>query len=169
MKFIRNYKDWIDPSWIAYLKTERGFGRPIEGKTSNSEQARLEHAKCKAAGYNMDMIQFYQFSDKNFPFEITTPPFINCAFDWWIIKMLPGNFVPIHVDPHTLYEPNAIRYWMPLQDWEPGHIFMYDKFVPADYKAGDVWQWDDAKELHGAVNIGHTLRLAFQFSTHPSK
>lgn len=168
MKFIGNYSSWINPAWIIFLKQTRGLGRPIEGKTSNSDQARLEREKAIMAGYDQNTIQFYQFSDKNFPFAIN-PPFIKDKFDWWIIKMLPGNFVPMHIDPHTIYQPDAVRYWMPLQDWEPGHVFMYNNTVVADYKAGDVYQWDDAKELHGACNIGHTLRLAFQFSTTPSK
>jgi hypothetical protein len=80
--------------------------------------------------------------------------------------MLPGNFMPMHVDPHTLYEKNSCRYWMPLQDWKPGHVFMYENEVITDYKAGDVWMYRESGALHGAANIGYTPRLVLQVSTY---
>lgn len=164
MKFIGNYNHWIKSEWLDFLHTERGIGRPNEGKKPNTEYAIYEQERSKKSGYDLDKTHFYQFNVENFPFEVN-PPFIDVQFNWWIIKMLPGNFVPMHVDPHTIYEKNPIRYWMPLQDWESGHIFMYENFVITDYKAGDVYEWNEAIAVHGSCNIGHSTRLAFQFCT----
>jgi hypothetical protein len=80
--------------------------------------------------------------------------------------MMPGNFMPMHKDPHTMYEKNSRRFWMPLQDWAQGHIFVYEDEVITNYKAGDVYMYQDAQALHGAANIGLTPRLVLQFSTH---
>jgi hypothetical protein len=46
--------------------------------------------------------------------------------------MLPGNCMPIHTDPHTSYESNSQRYWVPLQDYQNGHWFVYNDVVITD-------------------------------------
>ena len=56
-------------------------------------------------------------------------------------------------------------YWMPLQDYENGHIFMYEDQVITNYKKGDVWMYSDSTALHGASNIGFTPRIVLQIST----
>jgi hypothetical protein len=65
-----------------------------------------------------------------------------------------------------MIEQNSQRYWMPLQDWESGHIFMYENQVVTGYKMGDVWCYTDSTALHGAANIGYTPRIILQVSTH---
>lgn len=164
MEFLGNYKDWIDPLWLDELLTSQGTARPKAGKRPDSPEEELEYAKARDAGYKDNETYFYMFTKDNTSFDIS-PPFVNEQFHWWITKMLPGNFMPMHTDPHTRYEKNSKRYWMPLQDWQPGHIFMYENSVITDYKKGDVWCYDNSIALHGAANIGHTPRLVLQVST----
>lgn len=165
MKYIDNFKDWINPDWVQELLSNRGTGRPAEGQRPDSPEMVEEYRKARQAGYKDDDIYFYMFDNKNVSFEIV-PPFVNGNYHWWITKMLPGNFMPIHKDPHTMYQPNSKRYWMPLTDWEPGHIFLYENKVITDYKAGDVWMYEEASAVHGAANIGYTPRLVLQVSTY---
>ena len=165
MKFIGNYKEWIQDQWIDEILSSRGTGRPGEGKTPDSKEEEIEYQKARDAGYNDKSIYFWMFDKNNVTFEIN-PPFILSKYHWWITKMLPGNFMPMHIDPHTLYEKNSQRYWIPFQDWEPGHIFLYKDKVITDYKAGDVYIYDEAEALHGAANIGYTPRIVLQLSTH---
>ena len=164
MKYLGNYRDWINPDWLITLTAESGMGRPRDGKRPDSPEEELEYERARSAGYKDDAVYFWMFDENNFPADIK-PPFIDGQFHWWITKMLPGNFMPMHVDPHTLYQRNSKRYWMPFQDWEPGHIFMYKDSVITNYKAGDVWVYEDATALHGAANIGHTPRIVLQIST----
>lgn len=166
MEFVGNFKNWIDPNWIEFLKTNTGIARPTEGQQPDSPEMEAEYARARAAGYKDDATYFWMFDKTNFPFEIPKLPFIEDKFHWWITKMLPGNFMPMHVDPHTLYEPNSKRYWLPLQDWEPGHIFMYEDQVITNYVAGDVWTYGNSAALHGAANIGFTPRIVLQISTY---
>jgi len=166
MKFVGNFKNWIDPKWIEFLKSNRGTARPKEGQQPDSPEMEAEYARAKAAGYKDDAIYFWMFDSTNFPFEISKPPFVKDNFHWWFTKMLPGNFMPMHVDPHTLYQKNSNRYWIALQDWEPGHIFMYEDRVITNYVAGDVWTYEDSTALHGAANIGFTPRIVLQISTY---
>jgi hypothetical protein len=77
--------------------------------------------------------------------------------------MYPGQFTPMHRDPHTI-DINCKRYWIPLQDYELGHIFIYKDQIITNYKKGDVYTYDDANEIHGAVNLGFTPRVILQIT-----
>jgi hypothetical protein len=74
--------------------------------------------------------------------------------------------MPMHVDPHTNYQENSNRFWIPLQDWESGHIFMYEDQAITSYSEGDVWTYDNPNALHGAANIGFTPRVVLQISSY---
>jgi hypothetical protein len=141
-----------------------GTARPGGGPNPDSEEFR----KAKEHGYDLTQTYWYIYEPATLPFNITLPFDDRTDFLWWGIKMKPGNFMPVHRDPHTM-DPvyhHCKRYWMALQDWEPGHIFMYDREVLVDYKKGDVFAYPDAQEIHCACNIGNTTRLTFHFTTY---
>lgn len=164
MEYIGNYKEYIKQKWIDEIHYNRGIGRPAEGKKPDSKQEATEYKKAIDAGYKPTDIYFYMFTKNITSFDVDLP-FINKKYHWWITKMLPGNFMPMHVDPHTLYENNSERYWMPLQDHEPGHVFLYENEFISDYKKGDLYRYYDSNALHGAANIGHNPRIILQIST----
>jgi hypothetical protein len=165
MQYIGNYKNWITDEMVNFFSSERGMGRPAEGKKPSSTEEELEYQRAIDAGYSPDQIYFYMFDKTNTPFDII-PPFIDNNYHWWVTKMLPGNFMPMHMDPHTVLQDNSKRFWIPLQDFEPGHIFMYENQVITDYKKGDVWNYIDSTALHGAANIGFTPRIVLQISSY---
>lgn len=165
MIYVGNFADWIQQSWIDELLANKGTARPAEGKKPDSLEEEAEYAKARSAGYRDDATYFYMFDKNNTSFDIV-PPFLEGKYHWWITKMLPGNFMPMHVDPHTLYEKNSKRYWMPLQDYQSGHLFVYENRVITDYKAGDVWCYENSTAEHGAANIGHIPRLVLQISSY---
>jgi hypothetical protein len=165
MEYIGNYSDWIKKEWILELLNNSGTPRPSGGKTPDTKEEKIEYQKAIEAGYSENETYFFMFDKDNFKFNLF-PPFVQSNYHWWITKMMPGNFMPMHVDPHTLYEPNSQRYWMPLQDYSPGHIFMYENLVITDYKAGDVYRYKTSSAIHGAANIGHVPRVVLQVSTH---
>jgi hypothetical protein len=51
-----------------------------------------------------------------------------------------------------------------LQDWEPGHIFVYDDKIATNYKAGDMFEWSDPMTVHGPANIGYHTRYTLQIT-----
>lgn len=166
MNFIGNFSQWIDESWITEVLSSRGDGRPAEGQLPNSYEMTNEYYKAQQAGYKEDAIYFWMFDAKNLSFDIESLPWTTDMHHWWFTKMYPGQFIPMHIDPHTVYQKNSKRYWIPLQDWTSGHIFMYENKVITDYKKGDVWQYENSEAPHGAANIGHTTRLVLQVSTY---
>lgn len=165
MIFVDNFKNWIDNKWIEEILHNKGTARPVEGKRPDSREEEAEYTKAREAGYRDDSVFFYMFDKNNTTFNVT-PPFVEGRFHWWITKMLPGNFMPVHVDPHTQYQKNSKRYWMPWQDYSPGHLFLYKDTVITNYKAGDVYIYEDSSAIHGAANIGHTPRIVLQVSAY---
>jgi hypothetical protein len=165
MRYIGNFKDWIDEVWLSEIQNARGTARPSEGKKPDSIEEDAEYQRARNAGYKDSDTYFYMFDKNTVSFKLQVP-WLTGNSHWWITKMLPGNFMPMHTDPHTLYEPNSKRFWMPWQDWQPGHIFMYENRVITDYKAGDVWEYENSAALHGAANIGFVPRIILQVSSY---
>ena len=166
MKFVGNFKEVIDPKWIEEVLSKDGMFRPRDGKKPDSIELEEEYNKAKQAGYTEEGTYFQMFDKTNVSFDVKPPCGNSPYFHWWITKMMPGDFMPMHRDPHTAYEQNSRRFWMPLKDWERGHIFVYEDTVVTNYKAGDVYMYESAQALHGAANIGLTPRIVLQFSTH---
>ena len=166
MQFIGNYADWIKPEWIQYLLENNGTLRP---KTSSENPDSEEFRIATSAGYDLTSTYWHHYCETSCSLDITPPIDSDKGVMWWFIKMTPGQFMPMHRDPHVtvdLDKPNCKRYWMPLQDYQPGHVFIYNTQFMHGYKAGDLWAYDNANEIHGAANIGYTPRLTFQFTTY---
>jgi len=164
MKYIGNYKDWINPDWIQYLLNYNGTLRPSGGDNPDSEEFKI----ATKVGYDLTKTYWQHYCNTSCPLVVTSPINTDREIMWWFIKMLPGNFMPMHRDPHVTEKDksNCSRYWMPLQDYEPGHVFIYNDEFMCNYSAGDLWMYDDANEIHGACNIGYSPRLTFQFTTY---
>jgi len=166
MKFVGNYKEIIDPKWIDEILSKDGMFRPRDGKKPDTPEMEKEYETARRAGYSDTGTYFQMFDKTNVSFDVRPPCENSAHFHWWIIKMMPGDFMPMHRDPHTSYEKNSRRFWMSLKDWERGHIFAYEDQIITNYKAGDVYMYENAQALHGAANIGLTPRIVLQFSTH---
>lgn len=165
MKLIGNFKEFIKQEWIDEILHSQGTGRPGQGKRPDSPEEEAEYKKAIEAGYDPTDIYFYMFDKHNTSFNLQLP-FIKKKYHWWITKMLPGNFMPMHIDPHALYEEDSERFWMPWQDYSDGHVFLYEDNFIKSYNMGDLYKYDEASALHGAANIGHTPRIVLQISTY---
>jgi len=163
MIYLGNYAEYVQPEWLSYLKENTGVRRPSEGKATPKE----ETTRAQESGYSLDNVLWYQFSYKNFPYEIINPPFIEEEImEWWFMKYLPGNIIPMHCDETASKTLGSNRYTIFLQDYEPGHIFLYESSkILVDYKFGDAYKWNDVNNYHGAANIGYTSRYTLQFCT----
>lgn len=167
MKFIKNIVDQINPTWLEEVLAKEGKYRPREGGKPQGLVGELEWQRAIDAGYNPDASYFQMFDKTNCSFDI--PAFYTCknkTHHWWITKMMPGDFMPMHIDPHTEQEKNAQRFWIPLQDWDLGHVFVYEDQIISNYKTGDMWEYENPHALHGAANIGLTTRVVLQITVH---
>jgi hypothetical protein len=172
MKLLGNYSNWITSELLDHIKNSTGdtmsVFQPWRWKDNPILESALE--KCRP-GYEHTGHTFQQFNEKSkdmedFKIELPDLPNDDRKKIWWIVKLLPGQMQPVHFDPHCIEIPNPKRYTMFLQDWQIGHIFIYnDKYLP-NYKAGDLYLWEDALVEHGVVNIGFETRFTLQITTH---
>lgn len=161
MRFIGNYQQWINPSWLTEIKNQPGYGRPRDWQPAFAHEE-IEYIKAEQAGYQLNDVHFWLYEKSNLSFDLA-PPWTTGEVHWWFTKMYPGQFTPMHQDPHTVGE-QCRRYWIPMTDSEPGHVFLYKDTALTKYKAGDVFEYIDSSDIHGAANIGHTVRIILQIT-----
>jgi len=165
MKYMGNYANWINPEWIDYMEANVGEKHPRIDPNEYGEGNSLE--KLRKYGYSLEDTFWYSFEERSFPFKLEPPFDVGGIRDWWFVKMLPGNFIPFHRDhpPDNLPEGmTARRFWMPLKDYVEGHIFIMGHEYLKDYKAGDVFEYDDEAERHAACNLSMGIsRYTFNF------
>ena len=159
MRFIGNYQQWIKQQWLTEILNSPGYGRPRDWK-ADSQEEELTYKKALDAGYKLTDVHFWLYEKTNLSFDID-PPWTGTNIHWWFTKMYPGQYTPMHSDPHT-FENNCVRYWVPMQDYESGHVFIYKNELIKDYRAGDVFIYDDSQDIHGAANLGYSPRIVLQ-------
>ena len=159
MIYRGNFANWINPVWRELVLNTVGQARPRDWPPETAVES-AEYRRAQAAGYDLTAVHWWVYEEHDLNI-LVDPPWCNGTTNWWITKLMPGQFMPMHTDPFTHYEP-CKRYWVPLQDFQPGHLFVYDNNLIKDYKAGDVFEYYDSKDSHGAANIGHAPRIILQ-------
>jgi len=86
-------------------------------------------------------------------------PDVPDVLHWWFARLDHGTVFPLHTDQH--HEGCARRVWIPLDDWEPGHIFVYGDRVVTDYRRGD-WIEFAPDVVHGAANLSTRVKISLQ-------
>lgn len=177
MKYLGNYKHLIDPAWIELLLSTPGTPiSPWKDHTSSAKKQSIDLDQTLVSNkeqedlfdtdgvYGDSLIMAEMFNKDNLPFELDLKE-LNYLLggDWWFVKQLPGQLMPIHRDTPAYYDDN-IRIWMPWLDYDEGHIFIHEGKFINDYKAGDIFKYVKDNDLHGSVNIGLTPRLILQIS-----
>lgn len=177
MKYIGNCKDWIEQEWIDRIMTTNGDPCPIHQPANqigdHKKQIELYNNFVTAGWQDKDFVvnMYTQGITKEvLDLDITVPPIIPIEgrnYHWWFVKMNPGQVTHWHFDPHTIKHTTAVRYWMALQDYEPGHVFIWENggFLD-DYKAGDIYCFDFADLYHSVLNLGMIPKISFQMTVH---
>lgn len=164
MKLIGNYATWIDPAWLEYIESNKGYSHPRSDPEEYGSKNQRTLAKIKRFGKDA---LWHSFEPDNFPFTVMPPVEINGRINWWFVKMFTGGFIPFHSD-HAPRDGNTVkkarRFWMPLQDHIEGHMFIVEGELLKTYSAGDLFEYNpDAR--HSALNINLEIpRYTFNFA-----
>jgi hypothetical protein len=158
MHYIGNWKYQIHLNLRQRVLDTVGQARPRDWPPAFAVESD-EYARAEEAGYDLSAVNWWVYEQEQLGTLVL--PFSKTDYHWWITKLYPGQFMPMHSDPHT-HEHHCKRYWIPLQDYEPGHIFVYKTQLMTDYKAFDVFEYEKSTDMHGAANIGHTPRVVLQ-------
>lgn len=156
MKYIDNWKKLLPIDLKQRVLDTVGQARPRDWPATTAVES-AEYRKAKDAGYDLNAVHWWVYEQE----QLNTLELPFKDYHWWITKLYPGQFMPMHTDPHT-HEQSCNRYWIPLQDYEPGHIFIYKNNLMTNYSAYDVFKYDHEHDMHGAANIGHTPRVVLQ-------
>lgn len=157
MLCVGNWKHYIDSNLKQQVLDTVGQARPRDWPPAFAVES-AEYARAKQAGYDLSAVHWWVYEENDL--GVLELPLKN-KYHWWITKLYPGQYMPMHTDPHT-HQEACRRYWIPLQDYEDGHIFIYKDTLMTKYSANDVFVYGNAQDVHGAANIGHTPRVVLQ-------
>lgn len=159
MIYVGNFEDWVNPIWRKLVLERDGQARPRDWPPETAIES-AEYRKAQEAGYDLTAVNWWIYEKQDLDIDIN-PPWCTGETSWWITKLLPGQFMPMHTDPFTHYK-NCKRFWVPLQDYKPGHLIVYGDNIISNYKTGDVYTYINSTDIHGAANIGHEPRVILQ-------
>jgi hypothetical protein len=179
MRIIDNVWHLIKPEWLEYFKTNPGFQFP---KDLNLPKNIVADVLLGDTGWELNQDELEWYTTKSYdPYGVNMEGFDNhnCPFDiaktinfgrpnnagWWIVRQHPGQYMPWHRDL-TCANDGCYTYWIPLDDWESGHVFVYADKTISHYKKGDVFQFDNTYEWHTGCNIGYSTRTVLQIRTY---
>jgi hypothetical protein len=156
MEYIGNYANIVQQDWIDFLMANKGQLLP-DRRECLLPEFDDQNVKIFKSWTPMNMPNWWKFEVQDLPFTIPWPVDLGKKVDWWIIKMEPGQCIPLHIDQNP--PENTLRYILMLQDYEPGHILLWDDSLVRDYKRGDFFKVKDVNSSHGGSNISNTTRL----------
>jgi hypothetical protein len=190
MNYIGNQADWITPELLEILSTTDGDAVPIWNPNRWKGHPLLDTIREKGTNWFGNKIPEQYFHVWNartkdleqYNFTLPELPTTRKQIVWWFVKLKPGQLQLMHYDMHVLgvaHEDNTflkvtgtypvinpVRYTMFLQDWEPGHIFVYSDKINPPYKKGDIYEWSDPELYHGVANLSYNPRYTLQITMH---
>ncbi len=170
MKFKGNYSWWFTPDLLSRMEHDESGVTKLhsagrwEGHPALSQY--IEKIKVYEKHKDNTFQQYFRVSDpfRDDPIDLPELPETRNEIFWWIVKLKPGQYQTVHQDPHLYTSVRPVRYTMFLQDWQPGHIFIYNNKTISDYKAGDLFEWDSPLMEHAVINTSHVIRYSLQIS-----
>jgi hypothetical protein len=186
MNYIGNENNWITNELMDLLENNSGSKLPVWNPNRFRGHPLLDKVRIAGESYFGEKIPnnffhvFYSQTDcmKNYNFVLPDLIPSQESIVWWFSKLDPGEYQFMHYDAILLGvahdDPeftnvasakkliNPKRYTMFLQDYHPGHVFIYDDKISINYKKGDIFEWSNQETLHGVVNISFKTRYTLQ-------
>lgn len=151
-----NYSDWLKQEWLDYIISHDGYPGP-GGKVPENTYEENGKKRLVKAGYDWASTLWHSYDQDNLPFDIKPP--VDNIKQWWFVRQMPGQIMPMHGDHDDDEATRTIQYWMPTSDYESGHVLIYSDNLMNKYKRGDLYVFDDVQAIHGSCNIGFTPRI----------
>jgi len=165
IKYLGNYPNWVNPHHLKIILESEGDKRTAY-KTEKEIEKQEQVSIWSSLGHELKGAEWFMYyyghlgmsavTDLQIPIDIDGP------FNWWYSKINPGSVFPLHVDTFDVTSNKTRRLWIPMQDYQPGHIFIYEGKMLDDYRAGDVYEFENPKAWHGAANIGFEPKISLQ-------
>lgn len=167
--FLGNNKEWSD-KWCQTLLertlASQGEKRPAL-RDDDEPWKKDQFAKWYSLGYDISGAEWSMHywcdlgmesvKDLDMPIELA-----GNTTEWWLCKINPAKAFPLHTDAFKAHAKNFRRFWISVQDFKPGHVFVYDDKILAPYKAGDIFEFDDPQLWHAAANLAYEPKITLQ-------
>jgi len=188
MKYIGNESEWITEEMMNRLSSSNGDSVAIWDPERWHGHPLLDKINVMGTAWFGNTVAnqyFHVFNSRTKDLEgydFKLPSLIKeqkCIL-WWFVKLNPGELQLMHYDMHllgvfhqnnkfsevvdTTSLVNPTRYTMYLQNWEPGHIFVYDDKLNVNYKKGDIYEWSGPEIFHGVANLSFNPRYTLQIT-----
>ena len=153
MQYIENYRDWVCQEWLDHISQNTGV--------------KQNGAYNKPAGkhYPFEGFNWELFDRHNTDFDISPPvDWGTHDWQWWFKKLLPGDGFPVV----EYISETTSRYWMPLNDYELGHIFIFQEEMVAPFNKGDLFDFQ-INSPYAAINLGTQPFYLMMFSVSREK
>jgi|APCry1669189883_1035261.scaffolds.fasta_scaffold00192_12 hypothetical protein len=167
MKCIGNYAYWIKQEWLDYMTNIEGRSYPSNPK-SELDTHSLAPMIRSGRSANSTICIFYDKENTGFNVE----PIWSTSkhSEYWFVKLYPGMLQPLHqdelkFDQYGRRNLTHKKYWIPLMDYERGHVFIYEDTLITNYKKGDVYLYDNDQAFHCAGNMGYSTRYSLNLAT----
>jgi hypothetical protein len=167
VKLIKNNPNWVKKDLLDMILVGVGEQRPLIDE-HDEPWKRDQWQRWLNTGYDMKGVGWNMFYWHHLgmasPDELSLPIDVTAdRIEWWFCKINPCSVFPMHVDAFKTECKNFRRFSMPMQDYVPGHIFIYEGANLENYQAGDVFEFDNPRAWHGAANISTEPKVSFQF------
>jgi hypothetical protein len=173
IQFLSNNTVWTEkwcPILLERMATSVGEKRPAL-RDSDEPWKKNQFQKWYDLGYDVSGAEWtmHYWNDLGMSsandFELPFTPTGNTV-EWWLAKINPAKTFPWHTDAFKAEASNFRRFWISIQDFTPGHVFVYDDKILAPYKAGDIFEFTDPRVWHAAANLAYKPKITLQIVTY---
>jgi hypothetical protein len=152
IEYVGNFSEYIPEKLYEHLMSPPKVSKPF-----------IERCDPKLKVYDSTSSFTYKINDDVFELNFTLPiEIFGEIVEVWFVRLDPGDVITLHQDAYDVSAKDHVRYTMYLQDYAPGHIFIHSDTIVVDYKAGDIYKFDDALVWHAAGNLGLQPRITAQ-------
>lgn len=167
MKKIGTNPSWAGLDLLSAVLNGTGEQRPLIDEYDEPWK-KDQWDRWRNSGYDMKGVSwsmhYWHHLGLNSMDDLTMPIEVEGkVIEWWFSKINPCCVFPMHVDAFKTESKNFRRFTVPMQDYTPGHIFIYEGENLEGYKTGDIYEFSDARGWHGAANISMIPKVSFQF------
>ena len=173
MKLLSRNPNFIQQDWIDYCINNTGQRMPKDYHDSGELEYAMHdvgYGKCPwftEWGIDPSTTFLERFDEGSVPFKPDFSFLGEPNVRWGILKYKPGQYMPLHSDDIRFNKEK--RLWMPMQDYVEGHMVLHDGEYYKDWKAGDVYHFDNGHAQHGFANISGVVRLVFTIVIFPEQ
>ena len=125
MKFLGNYRSWVDPVWRDLVLNSIGQARPRDWPPINAVES-AEYHRYKKAGYDLNAVHWWVYEEKDLKLQINHLG-VPVRYIGGLQNFIPGSLCPcIQILTHTTKNVKDIGFLYRITSPD---IYSYTKII----------------------------------------